>query len=140
MELAYGMNRKNLEDVFRQCLLRRRWHDRNKRQDPVAAMAVDLAKKRDSRILRALHEGSEILYTMSVEQFGARGLSVGGDDSLRVEASEYQTWRNAHFLADMDPSQRKDQHEIESYRWQILTAAWLAYGGPSHIETAWGNK
>jgi hypothetical protein len=55
------------------------------------------AKARDPKLLLALQKGSQILQQMSEEQHGPHGLDVGG---IRVQANEFQLWRNAYLAVD----------------------------------------
>jgi len=127
LELAHGINYRNLDLVTGLVTQRRDWHHKHSQTDPLAVAAVDLAKRRDDRLLKALSLGEDVLRAQSVNQFGARGLRQSGDQY--VESTEYQMWRNARSVVE---SGTRDD-ELVVYRWQIAVAAWLAYGSPSEV-------
>lgn len=126
LELAHGINYANLDLVTGLVTQRRDWHHKRGLVDPLATAALDLARKRDDRILKALSLGEDVLRAQSVNQFGARGMLQADQ---HVEATEYQTWRNARSIIE---SGTRDG-ELEAYRWPIAVAAWLAYGSPSDV-------
>ena len=62
----------------------------------VLEAGIRAARNRDPKLLMVLDKGSEILQKASVDQWGTTTYA----DSTRIEADEYQQWRNAYVQAD----------------------------------------
>jgi hypothetical protein len=110
-ELPEWINETTVEDAYRRAI-----RAQQARRERLAAAGLRAAKARDSRLLKALEGGAEILRRMSERQLGAQGLDVAG---RRVPATEYQLWRNAYTTADAGTPE-------ENYAWIYGAAAILA--------------
>ena len=110
VELPEWINESTVENAYRLCRLAQRT-----RQQSFANAGMRAAKARDPRILKALDGGSEVLHRQSERQLGGT-FNVGG---LRVQATEFQLWRNAYEMADKGEA---DAH----YEWVYGAAAVLA--------------
>lgn len=91
-ELPEWVNRKTVETAYRIAKTAQ-----ESRRESIAAIGMRAARARDPRLLRALEGGATILQRMSEEQFGSRGMDVGG---LYIEATELQLWKNAYTTVD----------------------------------------
>lgn len=108
------VTRRSVEEAYR-----RAKRAQMSRRQSMADIGLRAALHRDPKMLRTLEEASEILRQMSEEQLGVHGMEVGG--SLRVEATEYQMWRNAYSAAD----EGLGIEALRPYEWIYAGAAWL---------------
>ena len=81
----------------------------------LAEAGMRAARARDSRFLKALEGGAEILHQLSARQLGHNYSAAG----IRMEATEAQLWKEAYKSADRgDP--------MVQFRWIYGAAAELA--------------
>ena len=80
-----------------------------------AEKGMRAARARDSHLMKALEGGAEVLLKMSERQLGA-SFAVEGK---RVDATEYQLWREAYAAADRGSP-------MIHFRWVYGAAAELA--------------
>lgn len=86
------------------------------RGESLARQAWRAAEARDPKLLLALDKGATILQRISEEQFGAHGMDVNG---YRVDATEYQLWRNAYTTLDKGTPE-------QNYIWIYVAGGLLA--------------
>jgi hypothetical protein len=110
VELPEWVNERTVEEAYRLCRIAQAT-----RRQSFAEAGMRAARARDPRLLKALEGMSEVLLRQSERQFGPT-FNVGG---LRVQATEYQLFRNAYTQADKGDA---DAH----YEWQYGAAAVLA--------------
>lgn len=103
IELPYPINRKTVEDAYREIMRARAGHS-----DRYTLAGRRAAAKRDPKLLRALELGSEVLHKMSEEQAGPHGFDVGG---IRVKPTEFTMWANAYKAADSGDSRNQGEYE-----------------------------
>jgi hypothetical protein len=108
------VTRRSVEEAYR-----RAKQAQISRRQSMADIGLRAARARDPKLLRTLEEATEILRQMSEEQLGVHGMEVGG--SLRVEATEYQMWREAYRMADED----RGIDALRPFEWIYAGAAWL---------------
>lgn len=76
------------------------------------------AKARDSKLLKALERGSEVVYKLSENQMGQTRRADGGGTTASVEHTEATMWREAYRLCD-------EGNPIQNFEWIYGTAAIL---------------
>lgn len=111
VELPEWINEATVEEAYRRAV-----RAQEARRESIARLGWRAARDRNSRLLKALEGGAEVLRRMSERQLGASGLSVGG---RRVPATEFQLWRNAYETADRGTPE-------QNYEWIYGAAAILA--------------
>lgn len=111
IEIEEFITQRRVEEAFRQGRIAQA-----RRRQSFADTGFRAARAKDPRLMLALDKGSELLRQLSEQQFGMHGMDAG---ARRVEATEYQLWREAYIAADRgDP--------IRSLEWIYGMAAWLA--------------
>jgi hypothetical protein len=110
IEIPEWVNERTIEMAYREAQ-----RAQESRQERVAAAGMRAAKARDPKLLKALEGGAETLRKMSERQLGVSGMDVGG---IRVQATEYQLWRNAYTTVDSGQPH-------EAYAWIYGAAAVL---------------
>jgi O-acetylhomoserine/O-acetylserine sulfhydrylase-like pyridoxal-dependent enzyme len=111
VELPEWINERTVERAYRLAQIAQ-----HRRNDIPYKVGMAAARKRSPSLLKALEGGSIILQRMSEKQMGVHGVDVGG---IRVEATEYQMWKNAYTTADAGNPE-------ENYAWIYASAAYLA--------------
>lgn len=110
VELESFVNRRTVEWAYRQAKIAQ-----VQRKENLAAQGWRAAKARDPKLLKALELGAEVLQAMSAEQFG-QNFNIGG---IRVDATEYQLWREAYKAAD-------ENQPMRQFEWIYFSGALLA--------------
>ena len=114
VELPVWINENTVEESYRRALRAQRH-----RQQSFAEKGLRAARARDSRILKALEGGAEVLQGMQERQRGRTMRSASTSFGERVDLTEYALWREAFKLAD---SGSPTQH----FEWIYGAAAELA--------------
>lgn len=112
VELPEWVNERTVEDAYRIARMAQ-----VQRRQSLATAGMRAARARDSRLLKALEGGAEVLRRMSERQLGST-YNVGG---YRVQATEFQLWRNAYQMVD-----EGNMVGAGNYEWIIMAAALLA--------------
>lgn len=88
------VNRRTLENAYREAQ-----RAQQNRRESVASAGMRAAKARDSRLLKVLEKGAEILHQMSVEQWSPNG-TMEFSGGVRSAPTEANLWREAYKTAD----------------------------------------
>jgi hypothetical protein len=110
VELPEWINDRTVERAYG-----RAFQLQKERRLGTAEAGMRAARARDSRILKALEGGAEVLVRLSEKQLGAH-FNVGG---VRMDATEAQIWREAYKAADRG-------EPLVQFRWVYAAAAELA--------------
>ena len=114
VEIPEWVNERTVEEAFRRCFFAM-----ENRRVAFAEKGMRAARGRDSRLLKTLEAGTEVLHRIQERQYGRSLRSTSTPYGERVELTEYTTWREAYKLCDAgSPS--------EHFQWVYGMAAELA--------------
>lgn len=100
VEIAEWINERTVEAAFSRC-----YAAMENRRPAIAEKGLRAARQRDSRLLKALEGGAEILHRIQERQYGRTLRDPSTPYGERVELTEYTLWREAYRLCDQgEPS------------------------------------
>jgi len=114
VEIAEWVNHNTVEAAFR-----RMNEARAKRRQEFANKGMRAARERDSRLMKALEGGAEVLQTIQEGQIGRTLRDASTPFGHKVDLTEYSMWREAYIAADQG-------QPIAAFEWIYGAAAELA--------------
>lgn len=114
IEIPEWINESTVEDAFR-----RMDRARGLRRQQFADKGLRAARARDSRLMKALEGGAEVLHTIQERQIGQRMRSSATPYGERVDLTEYAMWREAYKMCD-------EGTPLSAFQWIYGAAAELA--------------
>ena len=114
VELPEWINERTVESAFRRAQVAR-----NTRHQEFANKGMRAARYRDSRLLKALEGGAEVLHAIQERQQGRTMRDPSTPFGHRVELTEYSMWREAFRLCD-------EGQPLPAFEWIYGAAADLA--------------
>lgn len=113
VEIPEWINETTVERAFARAMKAQRL-----RHEPFAQKGMRAARARDSRLLKALEGGAEVLQAIQERQHG-RTMRTTSKESHKSDLTEYALWREAFRAAD-------EGRPLEHLRWYYGAAAELA--------------
>jgi hypothetical protein len=113
VEIEEFFSPERVEWAYRMAL-----RDQHEGRQRNAEKAMQIARSRDPKMLKAMEKGAEIVVRMDEEQRG-RTRRMAENLSEQVETTETQLWREAYRLMD-------EGKPIPNFAWMYLAGAYLA--------------